>query len=459
MAKRIMRAFKLNEISAVDRPAQAHARAVLMKRADAPDLSRFLAPGVAKDLNGVANFAGVLQSIAYLARSAEWESEEEGDASPVPNALRNWLRDGTTVFRAMADEEIRELVTAVVGKRNFDAKERRADAKSGAAMPDGSFPIEDADDLANAMRLAGHAKDPAAARRHIKARAKALGLESHLSAAYAKAVIDEAHAALRKALAAGDKPERAAAIKDYFDYLEGVLPAEIVKVHRTAPTTEKEWHMPNEADDLKVKLAKALEELAVLKLSPKHKDYMDAANMNAEERKAFAEKDPDERDAHIAAHPVKKAELPADIVKALAQAEEDRKVLKALQEKDEVATFGKRAVSLGLVEAHGEILRKARAGDGAAWGELETLIKGLVAQRDASSALTRELGGIGKAAPGSVREAMQAKANEHREAMEKIGKRTSPQQAFTKVYLDPANVALKAAYDREEAARRAALAA
>lgn len=32
--KRIMRAFKLNEISAVDRPAQAHAKVVLMKRDD-----------------------------------------------------------------------------------------------------------------------------------------------------------------------------------------------------------------------------------------------------------------------------------------------------------------------------------------------------------------------------------------------------------------------------------------
>src|ERR1700738_572083 len=91
MTRRIMRAFKMDEISAVDRPAQAHAKVVLMKR-------------------------------------------------------------------------------------DFSASERRSDAKSGAAMPDGSFQIENAEDVANARRLAGKAKDPAAARAHIARRAKALGL-------------------------------------------------------------------------------------------------------------------------------------------------------------------------------------------------------------------------------------------------------------------------------------------
>ena len=37
MAKRIMRAFKISEISAVDRPAQTGARAIICKRADDDD--------------------------------------------------------------------------------------------------------------------------------------------------------------------------------------------------------------------------------------------------------------------------------------------------------------------------------------------------------------------------------------------------------------------------------------
>lgn len=60
--------------------------------------------------------------------------------------------------------------------RTFSAKERKKHAASGAAMSDGSFPIKNAGDLRNAIRLAGNAKDPAAAKAHIKKRAKALGL-------------------------------------------------------------------------------------------------------------------------------------------------------------------------------------------------------------------------------------------------------------------------------------------
>lgn len=60
--------------------------------------------------------------------------------------------------------------------REFSAKARASAAKSGAAMPGGSFPIENEGDLKNAIRLAGRASDPAAARRHIKQRARALGL-------------------------------------------------------------------------------------------------------------------------------------------------------------------------------------------------------------------------------------------------------------------------------------------
>ena len=76
----------------------------------------------------------------------------------------------------------RDAINAARGeeRKDYSADDRKAAAKSGAAMPDGSFPISDAEDLANAIHLAGNAKDPAAARRHIMARARALGLESKI---------------------------------------------------------------------------------------------------------------------------------------------------------------------------------------------------------------------------------------------------------------------------------------
>ena len=65
-------------------------------------------------------------------------------------------------------------------KKDYSAEQRRTMARSGAAMKDGSFPIANGADLANAIRLYGHAHDPAAAKRHIISRARSLGLVSHL---------------------------------------------------------------------------------------------------------------------------------------------------------------------------------------------------------------------------------------------------------------------------------------
>ena len=77
---RRFKSFAISEISGVDRPAQAHAKALIMKR-DADPLA------VLKDMNGVAHFADLIQSITYLAQGAEFESEMEGDQSPVPAAI------------------------------------------------------------------------------------------------------------------------------------------------------------------------------------------------------------------------------------------------------------------------------------------------------------------------------------------------------------------------------------
>jgi hypothetical protein len=64
---------------------------------------------------------------------------------------------------------------ALIMKRDFSEKEREKDADTGAALPDGSFPIQDKKDLSNAIRAIGRAKDPEKAKAHIKRRAKALG--------------------------------------------------------------------------------------------------------------------------------------------------------------------------------------------------------------------------------------------------------------------------------------------
>jgi hypothetical protein len=62
-------------------------------------------------------------------------------------------------------------------EREYSDEERAKLADKGFALPDGSYPIKDVDDLKNAIQAYGRAKDQAAAAKHIVKRAKALGAE------------------------------------------------------------------------------------------------------------------------------------------------------------------------------------------------------------------------------------------------------------------------------------------
>lgn len=76
-------------------------------------------------------------------------------------------------------------------KRDFTSKERKTLASTGKALPDGSFPIVNEADLHNAVRAIGRASNPAEAKAHIMARAKAMGMESALPDDWATNKVDE----------------------------------------------------------------------------------------------------------------------------------------------------------------------------------------------------------------------------------------------------------------------------
>lgn len=62
-------------------------------------------------------------------------------------------------------------------KRDYSTEERQSMTDEGFALPDGSYPIKDEEDLKNAIQAFGRAKDKEAAKAHIMKRAKKLGLE------------------------------------------------------------------------------------------------------------------------------------------------------------------------------------------------------------------------------------------------------------------------------------------
>ncbi len=88
------------------------------------------------------------------------------------------------------DEENPDVELGYDAFRNYTAEDRREMAKNGQALPDGSYPIKDEEDLRNAIQAIGRASDPSAVRAHIKKRAKALGLTELIPEGWAAQIID-----------------------------------------------------------------------------------------------------------------------------------------------------------------------------------------------------------------------------------------------------------------------------
>jgi hypothetical protein len=89
-----------------------------------------------------------------------------GDAIDVDPNARGYGKD------ACLDEDVK--------KRQFTQGQRDSAAASGAALPDGSYPIHNTSDLKNAIQAFGRAKNKAKVKAHIESRARSLGASSLL---------------------------------------------------------------------------------------------------------------------------------------------------------------------------------------------------------------------------------------------------------------------------------------
>jgi HK97 family phage prohead protease len=147
-------------------------------------------------------------------KSGEGENEDEA------------IRRGLSMLKAFAEENPGWEPEVPGVKRDFSASERREAADAGAAMPDGSFPIKNASDLRNAIRLAGHSKNPDAAKAHIKKRARALGLTSLLpddwKSLEEKVDVPGSEGASIGALTGGRGPRRGN-LEDLLDYWRPIM--------------------------------------------------------------------------------------------------------------------------------------------------------------------------------------------------------------------------------------------
>lgn len=123
----VEKADEIEQISAVDKLADmlnkgeitAERLVELAKQADKPadpvleEVAKTEETTLEKGLWDVADFAQLLNSLGYIVSSAEWETQYEGDNSPIPAALRGWLAQGVEIFKAMAAEETAEMLASL----------------------------------------------------------------------------------------------------------------------------------------------------------------------------------------------------------------------------------------------------------------------------------------------------------------------------------------------------------
>ena len=187
--------IEMTEVSVVDRPANPDCRISLAKSVkDLGEESGYLVKVKQKpspEAKALAKMAKIVEGLAKAGPPAAHDGfslpAKMTAEKPDGVASVNDSRPNENVTRKTEDDSTPCKAHGVIGcekcaveKRDFDAAQRREAADTGAAMPDGSFPIKNGEDLKNAVRLAGHAKEPAKAKAHIKSRAKALGLTSTL---------------------------------------------------------------------------------------------------------------------------------------------------------------------------------------------------------------------------------------------------------------------------------------
>ena len=123
---------------------------------------------------------------AWLARHEADKSGKgftPGDGYPSPGRVAWALWGGDPAVGWSAKVKAYFEREESMGK-SYSMEERKMMAEKGEAMPDGSFPIANGDDLKAAMSSVGRAKDPEKAKAHIRRRAKALKLSDMLTAAF-----------------------------------------------------------------------------------------------------------------------------------------------------------------------------------------------------------------------------------------------------------------------------------
>jgi len=147
------------------------------KSADTPEKRKAWAKIANKALKKYKNEGKAIR--VANAAVAKMGSDETTDMLMVMDVLSSLRRKRKVQSRDPFGREAGtwEEEDAVVFDREFSTEQREEAEESGAAMKGGGFPIKNKSDLKNAQRALGRAKNREATIKHIKKRARALGVD------------------------------------------------------------------------------------------------------------------------------------------------------------------------------------------------------------------------------------------------------------------------------------------
>jgi hypothetical protein len=300
-------------------------------------------------------------------------------------------------------------------------------------MPGGGFPIENVSDLHNAIQAIGRAKNPDAAKAHIKARAKALGQEDLIPDTWKRAP-------------AADDIDLTAIDLGKSEELDMTLD-ELKKMIGDQITTS----VPDLIAGTLTKImpdivGKAVGEAVTKALPP---EFLANQKKPKDDSKSDGKPEPDEDDAKKA---LAIAALPASVRKVFDDAEKNAATVQKFMAERELENFSKRAVGMGLKKEDGILMQKAYSGDAAAQKAFEERLAGMAkaaAGMEKAAIVFTEFGDNRGGSEGnggaSAYDQMMGLAKELRKKETNL----TEAQAYAKVSTDPANREL-AKQERDE---------
>lgn len=405
VVRRIMEKFRMSEISAVDTPAQAHARMTIMKRADGrpKDISKAL-KSVCDDL-AKAGFQ-VPVDTDDGARSFEELLTESvpqkffDDFYSATDALR------TSITSILQDESVPDkapLITTSL-QQFADFIEEKLPDDIGKSLAAGFAAIAVTGDtmtteaIKKALGLAATATDAEVLKAAEDKAKKADEHEKAEKRAEHIAKMSDKH----KAFAANPKATMPKGGKSAFEDMEPGARDQHMESHPVEDDEDCEKM-------LKSGTAFRAEDGQIITKRQAGANYDLLKSMND------------------------------SLVKAKKKMAED-------EEEKVVEKIAKRATALGLEESFGATMRKAYAGDAAAQAEVEKQMAALKKQAD-EGGLFKSFGN-GSPKAGSAEGELMAKAAE----IKKTDPKLSDQQAYTKAYKDPANAEIRKRMKQEASA-------